>query len=275
MKARAWWIGAVLACSLAGAAVAQDGDARRNRGSEDSPEGPRPPLARGEFRGQGLGPGGPLTERWLQRLQETNPEEHARLRALRENNPDGFHQEMRRRLRDELGKKLLREHPAVAQAIQGLPDTERDWLVARLMGSDDRGPRGGGPGPTMGPNSTGGPDPAGVSGRRLDEGDAEIWRLGRAVQETRDGTERARLQGLLREKLDQSFSRKHERRQAELDEMESKLREARAYLQEREKNRAAIIEQRIKELMADPPAPGPRPPPPPVGETVPGAPGGR
>lgn len=273
MTARAWWIGALLVCGLAGAAVAQDGEGRRNRGAEDMPDGPRPPLTRGEFRGQGPGPGGPMTERWLQRLQETSPEEHARLRALRENNPDGFHQEMRRRLRDELGKKLLREHPAVAQAIQGLPESERDWLVARLMGSDDRGPRGGGgPGPTMGPNNAGGPDQAGTPGRRLDEIDAEVWRLGRAVQEAKGDPERTRLQGLLREKLDQSFSRKHERRQAELDEMESKLREARTFLQEREKNRAAIIEQRIKELLAAPPPPGPHPPQPAAGDRAPGEP---
>lgn len=261
-----------MACGLAGAAVAQDGEGRRSRGAEELPEGPRPPLARGEFRGQGPGPGGPMTERWLQRLQETSPDEHARLRALRENNPDGFHQEMRRRLRDELGKKLLREHPAVAQAIQSLPESERDWLVARLMGSDDRGPRGGGPGPTMGPNGTVGPETGGIPGRRLDESDAEVWRLGRAVQEAKGDTERTRLQGLLREKLDQSFSRKHERRQAELDEMEAKLREARTFLQEREKNRAAIIEQRIKELMSAPPAPGPHPPPPPAGQGLPGEP---
>lgn len=271
MKARIGWIGAMLACGLAGVAVAQDGEGRRNRGAEDLPDGPRPPLARGEFRGQGPGSGGPLTERWLQRLQETNPEEHARLRALREHNPDGFHQEMRRRLRDELGRKLLREHPTVAQAIQGLPESERDWLVARLMGGEDRGPRGGaGPGPGLGPNSAGGPDPAGTPGRRMDDGDAEIWRLGRAAQDAKGDTERARLQGLLREKLDQSFSRKHERRQAELDEMEAKLREARTFLQEREKNRAAIIEQRIKELMAAPPPPGPHPPQPPADDGVPG-----
>ena len=87
---------------------------------------------------------------------------------------------------------------------------------------------------------------------------------------TQNEPARTRLKAHLREKLDQSFTRKHERRRVELDEMDAKVKEARAFLLEREKNRAAIIEQRIAELMSAPPPPpsGPGQPasPPPAGE---------
>ncbi len=249
-----------LTCLGAATLCAQEGNAP----PPPAEPGKAPP---GAFRGPGergerRGPmtGNPMVERWLQRLQHEQPEEHARLVGLRDGNPEEFHREMRRRLRAEISRKIEQEHPAVYQAIQGLPEEEREWLVSRVygFGSDERGgPRGPGPG------IEGGGPPRGPWSNRPDDSEAEVRRLAQSFHQAGSEGEREQIRQTMRRHLAQSFKTKHEERQRELQQMMDKLQEARKFLDERERSQDAIIDRRVEELLSPRPAgPGPTPPPP-------------
>lgn len=225
-------------------------------GSE-APPGPSPVrerFGRGDFRGGG--PGGAMTDRWMQRLEETKPDEFARLRELREREPESFRTEARRFLRDELTQKIRREHPGVLEALQSLPEADREWLLSRVLGFEHgfRGNMGGGP---PGPGGPGAQEP----NTRGDEEEAQLSRIGSDYREAKTEQDRARIKSVLRAEVQTSFQRRHERRRKELDVMEAKLKEARAFLADRERNEAAIVDKRVDELIAPPPA---SPPPPPA-----------
>lgn len=82
-----------------------------------------------------------MVDRLLQHVEATDPDEHARLTALRESDPPAFREEMRsqlQRLRNEMPERRGPRHPrerlaAEIEAVQQAPtEAERDAALAQL-----------------------------------------------------------------------------------------------------------------------------------------------
>ncbi len=75
--------------------------------------------------------GGPRrpTERWMEGIRERDPDAYRRLSRLREEAPEAFGAELRRRIQVRAVETLLSRHPALNRYLQSLPPLERDLLL--------------------------------------------------------------------------------------------------------------------------------------------------
>ena len=221
-------------CFLCAAALAQPP-------ADGQIPGERPPM-------QGGPPGEPrpgmMLDRWMEKLSRENPAEYERLQALQKENPDAFRDELRNRIRGEVGARLQREHPAIFQAIQGLPREDREWLVGRIQRAMEHG----GPGRPDGNMENRGPAPENPAGPESDENESKNRELARSFREATDPAERDRLKSELRESLLKSFELRVTRRKAEIANFANRISDMRKMLEKREANRDAIIDRRLKEL---------------------------
>ena len=191
-------------------------------------------------------PGAPMimmVERWMQRLSETNPEEFARLDALRRDDPMAFRAELEKKLVSERQKFLEHQRPAVAEALKNMSPEDRAWLLARIGGDGlqhpGRPPKDGpsGPGPKK--------DPA------IDEAELRLRENVKAYRAATDEAAKTTVRETIRADLDKLFDLRAKARRDELTRMESQVVEMRAKLDERDKNRDKIIERRLTELLGD------------------------
>lgn len=161
------------------------------------------------------GPGGhpPPIQILLQQWKERNPDEFKRMNQLREEDPDAF--------RRELNRKVNR-----AREEKGL----------NRYAPEGRGPRGGPPG------EHGRPDP------KVTALEKEIHGLSQAWQAARSEEEKASIKSDLQAALGQAFDLKEQARRERLADMEKKIEQLRATLEQRQQQRNAIVEKRLLEL---------------------------
>lgn len=157
--------------------------------------------------------------RWLERFRETQPEEFARLRHLRETNPPAFREEIRRRLQarmngnggDEPGRRALRLPPR--------PDRDPD----------------------------------------LDRLEAELLDLARQFHRERDTAVREELRQRLRAKLMETFERREQVWVQRIAALRRDLDEFEARLDQLRRNREEIIENRLRAILEPSPSTPPPP----------------
>jgi hypothetical protein len=77
-------------------------------------------------------------QQWLRQLEQSDPEMHAKVQQMRQENPEAFGQWMRQRLMERRRNALLERHPAFAAFLKSLPESERQALEADLFPSHRR-----------------------------------------------------------------------------------------------------------------------------------------
>ena len=182
---------------------------------------------------------------WLDRVKEQNPQEFERLKKLRGDDPEAFHAEARKMIRREIGERLKRERPAVFAALEKLSPEDREWVFSRMQ------PRGGmwqGQGGELNRRGDGargqGPGPG------PENGEEAIRSLAKSYREA-DEPNKAEIREKIRKTLTESFERRSERRRNELAQFEKRIGEMRKVVEERQANRDAIIDKRLKEITED------------------------
>lgn len=147
--------------------------------------------------------------RWLERLRDAQPEEFARLRRLRENNPAAFRDEMRRRLFPRRGP-------------------EGDDSEAR------RGPR-------LPPRPERDP--------KLEAIEAELLQLARQYHTARDPALREELRAQVRNRLREIFQRREAVWMSRIAAMRRDLDALEKRLEQFRQGREAAIEDRLRDIL--------------------------
>lgn len=217
---------------------------------ERSPARPGNPPANGlGFRNR---PGAPAAgvDGWMGGLEQRNPELFRRLQDMRQTDPESFRRALREQLRAEWMARAERERPAVARAVRGLSDEDRDWLFGRLTGGGEapwnRGGRMREPGER--------PD---LDERPADDSEfqAEIMNHVRAIRDSEDDASKAVARQSLRASLERSYASKQEHRRAQLDKFETKLKQMREELEARSNRSKEAIDAKMIELEQSPEKP--------------------
>jgi hypothetical protein len=182
-------------------------------------EGPPP-------EGPGPGPGDqdgerPPLQRFLEILRQQNPQEFDRLKSLRESDPAAFRKELHERLQQERDKRGLQGGPGA-----GL----REQMGRRMME--------GGPGP----------DGMNVRSPEIDRLEKATHDLAQSYRKATGDAEKARLQGELKQTLEQAFDLREQLRRERFEQTEARLRKVREMMEQRQAQRDAIIDRRLKEL---------------------------
>ncbi|HMO49748.1 MAG TPA: hypothetical protein PKE26_02390 [Kiritimatiellia bacterium] len=206
------------------------GQPERNR-PQDNGNRERPGrLERGDQRAS------PPLYRWMQDLRTSDPELFARLQALRRENPPAFREEARRMAYEKIQDTLRRERPAVFNALAGLSEDDRNWMVERLVAwSGGMRPKPAHHAPDVVPRDDKRPERA-----------PDLVRRHRLAS---DMEERARIREQLRDMLAQQYDEHWQTRREQLAEMEEKLAAMRRALEEGQEGRDRMIEDALSTLL--------------------------
>lgn len=226
-----------LACVLAAAANA---GAPPDRSREPSSADRERWKARGEE----------FLDRFIRHLADGDEAEYQRLQTLHREDPDQFRKELEER-RDQARCDQLRgglhDFPTVLQAIEALPENEQSAFTKRV-GELLAGPRRTGP---EGANRGGWPPRKDGSNR---QDDRELQDLVTRFRQASDADKVLVLKDL-RAQLETQFERGEEDRRRMIESVEKRLEELRRMMAERSENRSDIIEDRLREVLADPAPP--------------------
>lgn len=213
-----------------------------------------PPPPPGEFP-----PDSPVVK-WIARMKHENPEEYARLQAMKADDPKAFRRELHKRMKGERAMAGLRKYPRVAQAVMEMSEDEREDFINRLWAMSERLPElpGRGPGFGPGPHGFGGPG-GGPEGEGAAQADPETQRVQRQVKElvqayheAPDEAAKDEVRAQLRGRIEQLFELREAERARQIERIEQDLARLKKSMESRRKNRDLIIEKRLGELTADP-----------------------
>jgi hypothetical protein len=171
-------------------------------------------------------------EAWMKRMQERNPEEFERLSKLRAENPDAFQKVLKERLA-KMRDGRLDELPHVKAFMDKLPAEEREQFFKRLR-------EGGG---KMREEWT-------KHNADLNKSEQEIRKLVTAYKKA-NTEEQKKLRADLKQNVGEAFELREKSRQENIQRMESQLAKLKKDAEKRKAEREAIIESRLKELLAD------------------------
>ncbi len=201
---------------------------------------PTSPLESGRRVGPPPRPFGPPSEsdfkegavlRWLDRLREAHPEEFARMRHLRETQPEKFREEMRRRIQRRL---LIEEGGSpFAKAEEGGPRREAK------------------------------PPPRLERDPEMERLERELVALVREFHSTDAPERREEIQRRIRNLIREAMERREAVWAARVRQMRRELTDLEERLDRWRENRDATIEQRLQMMLEKTPQPPPEPPPPP------------
>lgn len=191
--------------------------ARAEQPDGDRPP-PPPPEAGDDFAPPHEGPEGqpgmpPPVQILMQHWQKENPEEFARMKKLREEDPQAFRAELHRKLQE-------------ARKARG----------GRRMDGEFVRP-GGGPGGDFDPGNP-----------QMKEAEDKIRDLAQAWRSAPTEEEKQKVKTELVTALNEAFDVREQVRRERLAQMEKKLAELRTSLEQRTAQRQAIIEKRLNEL---------------------------
>lgn len=213
-----------------------------------------PPPPPGEFP-----PDSPVAK-WIERMKQENPEEFARLQAMKTDDPKAFRRELHKRMKGERALAGLRKYPRIAQAVMEMSEDEREDFLNRFGGMSERSPEspGRGPGFGPGPHGFGGPG-GGPEGEGPAQADQDTRRLQREVKdlvlayhEAPDEAAKDAVRAQLRGRIEQLFEQREAERARQIERIEQDLARLKKSMESRRKNRELIIEKRLGELTADP-----------------------
>jgi hypothetical protein len=166
----------------------------------------------------------PPVEEILERLADERPELHERLMRLREENPERFRDELSDLARDRAVFQYLRHHEEEGEIDEEQERREMEELRERH------------------------PEQF-----KLIERDEELTEttveLAEEIRGAEEGDERNELKGKLRDLLNEQFDVRMAIRRFEAKELQRHLKELTAALERRAKNKAALIERRMTELL--------------------------
>jgi hypothetical protein len=172
-------------------------------------------------------------DQWMERMKDRHPEDFEHLREMREKDPMAFRGVLRQRLTDERVLAKLKEHQEVYEALMRLPEQERKEVLRSLSPSAPFGGPGGGPGKR---------DP------KIREMERETLEMSRAFRAAKDETEKTRIRGDLRAKLEELFDLRERERKSHIDRIEKDLAELQKTLADRQAHRDEIITRRLEQL---------------------------
>ena len=175
-------------------------------------------------------------EAWLRRLQVRNPEEFARLSKLRTENPEAFQKLLKERL-DRARESKLEDMPRVKAFMEKMTPEEREQFVKRLH-------EGGGKlrDEWMRHNAN------------LDKYEQDARKLVTAYKAA-GADDKKKLRADLKKNVAETFELREKARQEVIQRMESQLAKLKKDSDKRKAERDAIVESRMKELLADVPPP--------------------
>lgn len=231
------------ALAAAPRALAQDPDS-----FHPPPPGPGP--------GPGIGPGAPfgqphhppqeMVQKWLEQLKSRNPQEYERLAKLREEDPEAFRQELEKRLDRERGRRFVEKYPQLKEALEAMPEQDRNAVLRRLAGG---GP---GPGPGAGPHGPGGLMPPGAESNprspEIDRLQDEVKDLALQFKAAATEAERQKAREEIRGKLSKLFDLREDQRRQDLQRMEKHVAELKQKLESRQSRKDQIIDRRLQQL---------------------------
>ena len=190
-----------------------------------------PPLAPPVGEGQHSSPG--AVEQWLKRMKMRNPEEFERLSKLRQEDPVAFQKTLKERLEkiraDKAGDLVpdIAATPKPSAGEYGVPPPRAHEAGAGKSRDQH------------------------LENNKLDQ---EIHRL-MASYKTAPADERKELQVELRKKINESFDLREKSRHENIQRLEAQLVILKKDEEKKKASRAAIVEQRLKDLTKETPPP--------------------
>lgn len=184
----------------------------------------------------------PRIQRFLDKLQEDDPQEYERLLELRENDPEAYRQALRERMRDAReqrgGMRDAREQrgmrdgggapgPRDEDRLDGPPDRDR-----RRHHEQSRGMRGG---------DWKAPNP------EMEKVDASVREITKKLRNA-PPEEQEELRGELKAALEKGFDLRQQMRKDRLTEMEKRVEHIKNILDKRASQRDEIIQRRLDEI---------------------------
>lgn len=169
--------------------------------------------------------GGPPIQQFLDMLKQRNPAEFERMRALREENPEAFREELRNRIRDE---RERRGGPAAMPAWKRGPEHAGHAIAE------------GGVRQAMAGETLRSPE--------LDRLERNAAELARALREAKTDEEKSRARADLRAALANVFDAREAMRRERFQRMEAQLGKVREMLDKRQAHRDEIIDKRLQSM---------------------------
>ncbi len=80
-------------------------------------------------------------EHWLESIRQEDPQEFERLKKLRQESPETFSSELRKRIRERMTDRLLAQNPKLHDFVNSLPPEKRELLMDafRQLAAGERG----------------------------------------------------------------------------------------------------------------------------------------
>ncbi|MCX7006744.1 MAG: hypothetical protein NTY53_05775, partial [Kiritimatiellaeota bacterium] len=172
-------------------------------------------------------------EAWMKRLQERNPDEFERLSKLRTENPEGFQKVLKERLVKVRDSKKLEDLPHVKAFMEKMPTEEREQFLKRLRegGGKIR-------------------EEWAKHNANLDKFEQDARKLV-AAYKTANVDDKKKLRADLKKNVGETFELREKARQEVIQRVEGQLAKLKKDSEKRKADREAIVESRLKELLAD------------------------
>ncbi len=171
-------------------------------------------------------------EAWLRHLQSRNPEEFERLSKLRVENPEAFQKLLKERL-ERMRESKLEEVPRVKAFMEKMTPEEREQFLKRLR-------EGGGKLREDWARHT----------ADLDKYEQDARKLVAAYKAAAND-DKKKLRADLKKNVAETFELREKARQEVIQRMEGQLAKLKKDSEKRKADRDAIVETRLKELLAE------------------------
>lgn len=172
-------------------------------------------------------------EAWLRHMKERNPEEFERLSKMRAENPEAFQKVLKDRLDRMRDNKKLEDLPHVKAFMEKMPPEEREQFLKRLR-------EGGGKLR----------EEWAKHNANLDKYEQDARKLVMAYK-TAGAEEKKKLRSDLKKNVSETFELREKARQEVIQRMEGQLAKLKKDSDKRKADREAIVEGRLKELLAE------------------------
>lgn len=172
-------------------------------------------------------------EQWLKHLQTRNPEEFERMNKLRTENPEAFQKVLKERL-ERVRESKLEEMPRVKAFMDKMTPEEREQFLKRLRegGGKIR-------------------EEWARQNANLDKFDQEARKLVADYKKAGNGDDKKKLRADLKRNIADTFELREKARQEVIQRMEGQLAKLKKDSEKRKAERDAIVETRVKELLAE------------------------
>jgi hypothetical protein len=192
---------------------------------------------------------GEYIDKWLETVKQRNPDEFARMKKLRDENPEEFRRQLHQKLQDMRMKGgSLRDHPQVMDALKNLPPEERDWAMQRLQPMPPGGSFSSGAG-GMGFDRGGMPDFRHISTPEIARGEEKSRDLVKKFHDAKTEVEKQEIKKTLRDAVASTYDLREKARADQFGQIEEKIAKIRKQINEHGTKRDEIIDARVKEML--------------------------